>query len=246
MICLIAGFLLLLKPNANITYQSDKLQYDAGIPMESFAYSSYSGIYIDNSMKRSESQEHINATIPNVNLLPGSYQIIINYSSSDGDNSFTCSCYNNWTDFWKFENVVLPAGEDQSQIVKISSALPMKEVSVSVSYNGNGYLYLSSIQILGSKSLAIQIIYYCVLVILATVCFSSLWIKYGNEEKKLLFILTSAAFASSLPLFGILLGFGDDLEYHLLRIDALANGLKNGQLPVRISTYWNNGYGYAS
>ena len=70
--------------------------------------------------------------------------------------------------------------------------------------------------------------------------------RHDDTGKKLLVILTAMVFASSLPLFGMLLGFGDDLEYHLLRIDALANGIRNGQFPVRISTYWNNGYGYAS
>lgn len=53
-------------------------------------------------------------------------------------------------------------------------------------------------------------------------------------------------FLSSLPVLGIHLGWGDDLRYHLLRIDALAEGLRDRQFLVRVSPYWNNGYGYAS
>ena len=246
LICLVASIALLLKPNTNISYPSSKMKYDAGIPMENFAYSSYPGIYMDNSMYTSDSQESIDVTLSDINLLPGSYQITINYSSSNGDNTFTCSCDNDWKDFWKLENVALSSGEDQSRAIQISSVFPMKKVNLSISYNGNGYLYLSSAEISRTKTLAVQALYYCLLVILLTVIFNSMWIKLDEAGKRALYILTCATFICCLPLFGILLGVGDDLEYHLLRIDALADGFRNGQFPVRISTYWNKRYGYAS
>ena len=242
---LVVDIVLLLIPNKKTEYSLDKFSYEAGIPMESFAYSSDPGIYIDNSMMP-EDQQNIDITLSNINLMPGSYQIVISYSSSDDNNTYTCVCDNDWTDFWKLENIGLSAGEDQKEFIDIASVLPAKEMSVSVSYNGDGYLYLSSIQITRTKSMAAQSIYYGLLIILLTSIIAKLWFNHNYNGKKALFILLTMVFISSLPLFGMLLGYGDDLDYHLLRIDALADGLRNGQFPVRISTYWNNGYGYAS
>ena len=52
----------------------------------------------------------------------------------------------------------------------------------------------------------------------------------------------------SLPLFvpGIEGHFGQDLGFHLNRIEGLFLELKSGHFPVYIESYWMNGYGYAN
>ena len=52
----------------------------------------------------------------------------------------------------------------------------------------------------------------------------------------------------SLPLFvpGIEGHFGQDLGFHLNRIEGLFLELKNGHFPVYMESYWMNGYGYAN
>lgn len=59
-------------------------------------------------------------------------------------------------------------------------------------------------------------------------------------------ILTSASFIASLPLLTDFLFWGHDLDFHLNRILALANGLEAGHIFVPIQTEVLNGYGYAS
>jgi hypothetical protein len=51
----------------------------------------------------------------------------------------------------------------------------------------------------------------------------------------------------SLPLFwsGIEGRSGQDLGFHLMRIEGLATELKNGVFPVRMESLWMDGYGYA-
>lgn len=51
----------------------------------------------------------------------------------------------------------------------------------------------------------------------------------------------------SLPLtVDYLFGNAIDLEFHLTRIESIKDSLLNGVFPVRVSTYWMNGHGYAS
>jgi hypothetical protein len=71
--------------------------------------------------------------------------------------------------------------------------------------------------------------------------------KYGigAERKKVIFTIGLITFLVSLPnLLGTNIG-GADLTYHLHRIDGVAQGLRNGQFPVRIYPEWPHGYGYA-
>lgn len=49
----------------------------------------------------------------------------------------------------------------------------------------------------------------------------------------------------SLPLFLNYCMEGTELQYHLLRIEGLKDGLLSGQIPVRIQPNWMNGEGYA-
>ena len=60
------------------------------------------------------------------------------------------------------------------------------------------------------------------------------------------FILIIAALFSSLPLFipGIEGHFGQDLGFHINRIEGIYLELLNGQFPVRMQSFWMDGYGY--
>jgi len=65
-------------------------------------------------------------------------------------------------------------------------------------------------------------------------------------NKSIVAILMFASFFASLPLLTDFLFWGHDLDFHLNRILALANGLEAGHIFVPIQTEVLNGYGYAS
>ncbi len=50
--------------------------------------------------------------------------------------------------------------------------------------------------------------------------------------------------AASAPLFTDYLLHGADLSFHLLRIEGIAQGLREGNFPVKMQSVWINGYGY--
>lgn len=58
--------------------------------------------------------------------------------------------------------------------------------------------------------------------------------------------LVLLCFLACLPLFTDGLLWGDDIDFHLTRIAHLAQGLQDGQFPVRLYTSMLNGYGYAA
>lgn len=62
------------------------------------------------------------------------------------------------------------------------------------------------------------------------------------QHFKLLLLLTAF---SSIPLMVNYLLAGDDLPFHLTRIEGLKAGLESGMFPVRIQPNWLGGHGYA-
>lgn len=69
------------------------------------------------------------------------------------------------------------------------------------------------------------------------------------RDKKKRQVLGSLAVIFALSEIPMLLPYipkGGDLDYHLVRLGAIAQGLSDGQFPVRIQPIWNNGYGDAA
>ena len=69
-------------------------------------------------------------------------------------------------------------------------------------------------------------------------------IKKKNRKVFVAWII--ATVVVSMPLFfhGIEGHFGQDLGFHLNRIEGLYMALKAGEFPVKMESYWMNGYGY--
>lgn len=69
-------------------------------------------------------------------------------------------------------------------------------------------------------------------------------IKDGSTE--IFFILAGTVIFTSLPLFFGYLINGHDLQYHLLRIEGIKDGLIAGDFPIKIQSNWLKGNGYAT
>lgn len=54
------------------------------------------------------------------------------------------------------------------------------------------------------------------------------------------------ALLASMPTFAMGIHNGHDLQFHLMRIEGLAAGIRQGQFPVRMESIWNDKYGYAT
>lgn len=71
------------------------------------------------------------------------------------------------------------------------------------------------------------------------------FIKQKDLRKSLIYVvLIGAAVFSAYPLFSDYISYGQDLNFHLYRIEGLKDGLLSGQFPVRLDPTHNEGYGY--
>lgn len=69
--------------------------------------------------------------------------------------------------------------------------------------------------------------------------------EYDSGEKGVVFGVLLIAVLSSMPLFtNYLLSSSDDMSFHLMRIEGLAQGLREEIFPVRMQQLWLNGHGY--
>lgn len=80
----------------------------------------------------------------------------------------------------------------------------------------------------------------------ADIIYVYFFVSKKSANKPAVAILIFASFYASLPLLTDFLFWGHDLDFHLNRIMALANGLEAGHIFVPIQTEVLNGYGYAS
>lgn len=114
-----------------------------------------------------------------------------------------------------------------------------------VSYNGRGTLNITDIQIVSNnngKRLALLKLLCVFLIIDLLIVFKRL-----PPQKKFAFgAVAGIALLSSLPLFfrGVNDVSGQDLPFHLMRIEGIAAELRAGHFPVRISSAWAGGHGY--
>ena len=65
------------------------------------------------------------------------------------------------------------------------------------------------------------------------------------KNKKCLLLYIIFIIAVSIPLMNDFLIRGHDIYFHLMRIEGLAQGMQNGQFPVKIQPVWYDDYGYA-
>lgn len=69
---------------------------------------------------------------------------------------------------------------------------------------------------------------------------------FSAESRLVIFGIPGITLVSSLPLLVDYTIMGEELMFHMMRIEALADSIKWGQLGVRIEAAWLAGHGYAS
>ena len=171
---------------------------------------------------------------------PGDYEFTLEYSSTSAQNRFEIldrdSCQ------------VLAEGryEPDSGSVTVFASLDSRLACVVVrSYLEEGELTLNSCQALSLKPVYTDAFWGLALALLLAAGFwASLraWRK-GRQEP---LVLLGASVLVSLPLLTQHLQRGHDLDFHLTRIDGIAQALLSGQFPVRLNPDFLYGGGYLS
>ena len=182
---------------------------------------------------------------PYIELPKGSYTVDIWYHC---ENSQSAELYANGgnTEFIKGDLFTLDKNYDHESYM-FSTTENINNFEVQIKYNGIGSFTISDIQITKNNN-GLYIALLWTLLVFAFIDGVLVYRTFSASEKFITWAVLGIGILSSLPLLyrGINLTEGQDLEFHLLRIDGIFRELRNGHFPVRIATVWNGGYGYAT
>lgn len=177
----------------------------------------------------------------NITLPKGTYTIHIVY---DSDNRQLCKAYadSNGEQYLNSGDAILY--ENQNEIdYCIKATEDIENFGLTILYQGYGKFGIKSVTIqqnsLYVKSWILHLIILIVIINVVLYLFTENW-----KKKKNILIYIGITLLVSIPLLIKGVNNGDDLPFHLMRIEGIAQELKNGRFPVKLSSLWLEGYGY--
>lgn len=185
----------------------------------------------------------------NISLEPGIYNVEIHYRATVDGNQLKAYDTLHETGSILFGIVNLYTG-DNEEVCQMWVLRSTDTAKVEVTYGGSGELEIYELSIVSTNCAARIWIF---LVVLGSILINGLFLlrawdeQYGIEkERKIVWgVLAVVWLLSSIPAMVNYNLWGDDWGFHLLRVEGLISGLKDGQFPVRIQGNWLRGYGYA-
>lgn len=204
------------------------------------------GVYTDNSIN--EGGFFIYG--PSTNIERGVYEITINYQTDCLNCYLTVSGDNaNYNSILMDDFVLNPLLNSQKFTVWLNKDI--RNFAVSVMYDGTEGLLVENITICETISgriwKVLTTLFICICVNMILFLFYRAYTgRLSKETVTMAFIFTGIILMASYPLFTTFLVEGDDIVFHLLRIEGIKDGLLAGQFPVRIHPTQFRGYGYAN
>lgn len=127
----------------------------------------------------------------------------------------------------------------------ITATEDIENFNILFSYNGNGLLGIKAVSIY-KNTFGVRKALVCALLLMAMFDGLLLLSTKSNEEKRTFWILFGIVLLSSLPVIRNAIRCDDntDMMFHLVRIEGISQELRNGIIPVRLSSFWMDGYGY--
>lgn len=151
---LLSAFLL-TKPLSTYEGSADAMISDLGILLPEFPDHPQSGIYADNSL----GDGTISITTDPHTLSAGSYNITIYYIASSNMNTLTLSTSNEYHPHISgYEEVSIPESDLEGYSFAINSLTELKDLTISLNFEGDGYVYFTGYQIQETRHLSKHII----------------------------------------------------------------------------------------
>ena len=188
-------------------------------------------------------------------LARGTYTVTISYQASeDGNEAVVVLPQEMDADSIAGESgavaarIALPAGQESAQVTfRLRSA--QEGVNIQIRYQA-GDLTIKEIVTQDTGLHTDQLWNLLLLLVFLAVFLYLLGFRYAGEEhlesKAAVFILMIAMLYSCLPLMNDFLLDGHDIEFHLGRLDGIAQAMENGQFPMVLNMAQHHGYGEAT
>lgn len=233
-VCLIVFFLWLGNEGDNpLAYTGSELQYSVG------ALDSENALVIRDSVARSG----VVASTPSYVMNKGTYTLCLEYTAEGGENALEL-----WEQGTKAAGWTLnPA--DTTFETDVTLAKDVKQLAVKLNYGGDGSFVIQKLTITPKTVFYTDSYLMIVLVLLGSVVIYRLYEKHLQnpiaQEKLVDFcVIAGVALLAMSPMFMTYLYNGDDLCYHLARMEGVKDGILDGQIPVIIMPDGLKGNGY--
>lgn len=257
---ILLGFELLLLLCAVCQYAFPLHQYryqGHDLTGEYCTYLSYSdnyelGCYLDKSLITDNSVDAacLYITTPYVDLSKGSYDVSIVYVTEEDNITYSAtSKFRTYPVITGRESVKLFSWKQREEF-SFFSPIAVDEYQVHINYGGEGSMFVESITISETYAwkniLLFYIVFFSVLIDVIVLWYQRVPEAKRHKARLTLALILGLTIYTSVPVFSYFMYPGDDIGFHLNRIEAIKYSLQAGQFPNRVSAYWNNGYGYAS
>lgn len=179
---------------------------------------------------------------PPIDLDRGSYQVNIHYNADHDDNTISVNS-NPVTQELIYSTMALNP-ELHMATMTFNLSHRSEHVTISANFSGAGYFTITNISIHETSSMHKQNLFHalllCVIINLLYYFKNS-----GTDTRKVMLAISGLLLVSCFPLYTDYLTVGHDMPFHLLRIEAISEGLKAGTFPVKVHPFWAKGNGYA-
>lgn len=215
-----------------LVYLGSELQRTVGL------VDSENGLMIQESMARAG----VIAKTPQYVMNKGSYTIRMQYSAQEKDTVVELWEQANKIAAWQ----VNPQKDDFSADFTLSK--DAKQLQVRVNYGGTGNLTIQELEIVPHTRFYTDT-YFMIVIFLLLNGLGILYLQKGRgyitQERFLDYsIILGVALLATSPMMQTYLYDGDDLCYHLARLEGLKDGILDGQIPVNILPDGLRGNGY--
>ena len=178
---------------------------------------------------------------PNKELKKGSYSVLIDYYAEDDQNCYV-EASGEERKFVSASTGILNRYQ-KSVIYQFEIKRDINSFELVFSYSGKGDFVINSITInANNNQIKRSVSVFIFLVLMAD--FLVLMEYQSKEKRQIVIFIVGIAALTSIPMFVSDIHRGDDLEFHLMRIETIVQALRDGQFPARLSSVILYGAGY--
>ncbi|SFT33122.1 hypothetical protein SAMN02910301_0371 [Lachnospiraceae bacterium XBD2001] len=183
----------------------------------------------------------IHLTSPKMRIPKGDYTLVIQFDDSVNQ-EVELLCGKTYWRLLRAESYFLSKNQTSS-MYHFQALDDIPDFQIQLKYNNYGVVRISNISIVpNANGLKRGVLAVVLLSLLVNYLF--LHREWIRTHRTRLMIMGAVAFMLSAPLFAYGISGGHDLIFHLVRIEGIAEGLRNHQFPVRMDPIWLDGYGY--
>jgi len=185
---------------------------------------------------------------PSCNLPEGKYKIELSYNADSDENYI--EVYSDGLKFDGMEEKIFLEKNASVKTIYVESEKSIPNLEIKTYYSGEGAFNVNNIKIESEGRIFNDSIFMAVVsaILLAFIGMHIFVLKNKITKEfdyKIFFILLAVAIFVSYPVFVDYIRKGNDIIFHIQRIEGIKDGLLDGQFPVRIHPRTNFEYGHA-